>query len=59
VFDYSPIEYAADRNKIGWAAVFLREEPAKNWHRLRENHPEKLEAMSWKDYILFLDNLLL
>jgi hypothetical protein len=59
VFDYSPIEYSADRNKIGWAAVFLREEPAKNWHRLRENHPEKLEAMSWKDYILFLDNLLL
>jgi hypothetical protein len=59
VFDYSPVEYATDRSKIGWAAVFLRKEPAKNWHRLRENHPERLEAMTWSDYILFLDNLLL
>jgi hypothetical protein len=59
VFDYSPIEYAKDRSKIVWAATFLRKEPAKNWHRLRENQPEKLETLTWKGYILFLDNLLL
>jgi hypothetical protein len=59
VFDYSPIEYTTDRSKIVWAATFLRKDPAKNWHRLRENQPTKLETLTWKEYILFLDNLLL
>ena len=59
VFDYSPNEYATDRSKIVWAATLLRKEPAKNWHRLRENHPEKLDTLTWKEYVSFLDNLLL
>jgi predicted DNA-binding protein YlxM (UPF0122 family) len=59
VFDYSPREYSTDRRKIVWAATFLKEDPAENWDRLRRQHPEKLDLMKWKDYIDFLDNLLL
>ena len=59
VFDYSPIEFATNRSKIGWAATFLRKEPAKNWHRLRNNKPREIDTMTWSQYIEFLDNLLL
>jgi predicted DNA-binding protein YlxM (UPF0122 family) len=59
VFDYSPVEYATDYNKIVWAATLLRKEPAKNWARYRKNEPEGLKTLSWDGYIQFLDNLLL
>ena len=59
VFDYSPIEFATNRSKVGWAATFLRKEPANNWHRLRKNKPREIDSMTWDQYIEFLDNLLL
>jgi hypothetical protein len=61
VFDYSPTEFETDYQKISWAATFLKsdKEPAKSWHRLRLSQPEKLDTMTWAEYIAFLDALIL
>jgi hypothetical protein len=44
-FDYNIRGFRIDKDKITWAATFLRKEPANSWERFRKNEPYALDTM--------------
>ena len=56
-FDYEPRSFPNDREKVAWAAMYLREGPATEWARARAGKSDI--DLPWEEYIHFLRDLLL
>jgi hypothetical protein len=56
-FDYKPLAFPVKREKVSWAAMYLRDTPATEWARYRKDGGSV--DIEWDAFITFLTDILM